>query len=123
MTAEYWVKAARWTARTLGLLYFVFIGWFVVAHALDAGLPNLRQAPLAVRLDFLALFLITIGAVVGWRWEGVAAVMVLAGSVLWLIVERNLPWPPGLSLLIGLLYSFTWWNTRRHTTPPVAAKI
>jgi hypothetical protein len=105
-------------------LYFAFISWFVVAHAFGAGgLPNLWQAPLAVQLDFLALFLMTIGAVVGWRWEGVAAVMILSGSVLWLIVERNLPWPPGLSLLIGVLYALTWWNSRRYSTPRIAAKI
>jgi hypothetical protein len=122
MTSDNWINAGRWTARTLGLLYFVFISWFVVAHALGAGgLPNLWQAPPAVQLDFLALILITIGAVVGWRWEGMAAVMVLVGSALWLIVEQNLPWPPGLSLLIGLLYALTWWNTRRHSTPLTAA--
>lgn len=111
-------NVARWTARTLGALYFVFMSWFVVAHALGAGgLPNLWQAPPAVQLDFLALFLMTIGAVVGWRWEGVAAVMVLLGSGMWLLVEQQLPWPPGLSLLIGVLYAFTWWCTKRPFMP------
>jgi hypothetical protein len=118
MAASNWVNAGRWTARTLSLLYLAFISWFVVAHALGAGgLPNLWEALPAVQLDFLALFLMTIGAVVGWRWEGVAAVMVLLGSAIWLLVEQQLPWPPGLSLLIGLLYAFTWgcttWGSRR----------
>jgi hypothetical protein len=122
MTADNWVNAGRWTARMLGLLYFAFISWFVVAHALGVGgLPNLWQAPPAVQLDFLALFLMTIGAVVGWRWEGVAAVMILSGSAFWLLVERSLPWPPGLSVLIGLLYALTWWNTRPHSTPQAAS--
>jgi hypothetical protein len=118
MTADSWVNAGRWTARILGLLYFAFISWFVVAHAFGAGgLPNVWQAPAAVQLDFLALFLMTIGAVVGWRWESVAAVMVLFGTGIWLLVEQHLPWPPGLTLLIGVLYAFTWWRTKRPFMP------
>jgi hypothetical protein len=117
-------NVVRWIARTLGLLYFAFISWFVVAHALGAGgLPNVWQAQPAVQLDFLALFLMTIGAVVGWRWEGAAALMVLFGTGLWVLVEQHLPWPPGLTLLIGLLYALTWWHTRRHSMPQIAAKI
>jgi hypothetical protein len=113
MAPDNWIHAIRWIARTLGLLYFAFISWFVVAHALGDGLPNLRQAPAAVQIDFLALFLMTVGGIVGWKWEGVAAVMVLIGTGLWLLVEQQLPWPPGLSLLIGVLYAFSWWYTKR----------
>jgi hypothetical protein len=109
VAADTWINACRWIARTLGLLYFVFISWFVMAHALDDGLPNFWQAPRDVQLDFLALFLMTVGGVVGWKWEGVAAVMILLGTAIWLIVEQHLPWPPGLSLLIGALYAITWW--------------
>jgi hypothetical protein len=101
-------NAARWIARTLAVLYFAFIAWFVVAHALGAGgLPNFWQAPGAVQLDFVALFLMTVGGIVGWKWEGAAAVMVLLGTGIWLLVEQHLPWPPGLSLLIGVLYAFS----------------
>jgi hypothetical protein len=112
----------RWIARTLGLLYFAFVSWFVVAHAVEGKLPNLWQESLAVQFECLALFLVAVGGLVGWKWEGVAALMILGGSALWLIVERNLPWPPGLSLLIGLLYVLTWWNTRQHCTPQIVTK-
>jgi hypothetical protein len=122
MTADTWVNAGRWTARTLGLLYFAFISSFVVAHAFGAGgLPNLWQGPLAVQLDLLALFLMTVGAVVGWKWEGVAAVMIVLGFALWLIVEGHLPWPPGLHPVIALLYAYVWWAAQRHFTPPAHA--
>jgi hypothetical protein len=107
-------NVVRWTARTLGLLYFAFISWFVVAHIVDSeNLPKFWQAPGAVQLDFLALFLMTIGGIVGWKWEATAAVMVLLGTGIWLLVEQQLPWPPGLSLLIGVLYAFSWWCTKR----------
>jgi hypothetical protein len=107
-----WGNFARWVARVLGLLYFAFIAFFVVAHAISPqGLPSLWKMSPAEQLDSLALFLMVTGAVVGWKWEGVATVMVLFGTALWLLVERNLPWPPGLSLLIGMLYAFSWWCT------------
>jgi hypothetical protein len=73
----------------------------------------LWQAPVAVRLDFAALFLMTVGGILGWKWEGVATVMMLLGTGIWLLVEQHLPWPPGLSLLIGVLYAFSWWCTKR----------
>jgi hypothetical protein len=112
-------NAARWTARTLGLLYFGLVSFFVVAHAVSPeGLPSVWTAPPAVQVDSLALFLMSVGAAVGWRWEGVAAVMVLCGSGMWLLVEQQLPWPPGLSLLIGALYAFSWWCERRPLMPP-----
>ena len=75
-----------------------------------------RMSP-AEQLDSLALFLMVVGGVVGWKWEGVAAVMTLVGFALWLAVERHLPWPPGLSLLIGVLYALTWWCMKRPFTP------
>jgi hypothetical protein len=39
--------------------------------------------------------------------------MVLLGTGIWLLIEQHLPWPPGLTLLIGVLYAFSWWQTKR----------
>ena len=104
-------SVARWTARTLSLLYFAVIAFFIIAHAVSPeGLPIVWKQSLDVQLDFLALFLLVVGGLVGWKWEGVAAVMILVGTSLWLFVEQQLPWPPGLSLLIGALYLCTWWS-------------
>jgi hypothetical protein len=111
-----WAVAARWIARTVGLLYFLFISWFIVTHLMADGLPNVWRAPRAVQLDFLALFLMTVGGIVGWKWEGLAAVMILFGVGIWLIAEQRLPWPPDLSLSIGVLYGSSWWCTKRPFT-------
>jgi hypothetical protein len=106
-----------WAARIIGLLNFAFVGFFVVAHALSGdGLPPLWRGPLEVQLDSLALILMTIGGVVGWKWPRVATVMVLGGYAIWQAVERRLPWPPSVievPLSIGLLYAFSCWSAAR----------
>jgi hypothetical protein len=107
-------NVARWVARLLSLCYAAFMAFFIAAHALSPeGLPPLRGMPLSHQLNILALLLAAFGGVLGWRWEGRAAIAVLVGSLLWLVINRNLIWPPGLSLLIGVLYAFSWWCTKR----------
>jgi hypothetical protein len=119
MYLEIYGNVARWMARTLGLLYFAFIALFVVAHAVSPeGLPSFWKMSPAEQFDTVALFLVVVGGIVGWKWEAAAAVMILFGTALWFFVERNLLWPPGLSLLIGALYAFTWWSTNQ----PLAAE-
>jgi hypothetical protein len=107
-------NVARWMARTLSLLYFAFIAIFVLAHAVSPeGLPSIWKMSPAEQLDTVALLLVVVGGVVGWKWEPAAAVITLSGTALWLFVERNLLWPPGLSILIGVLYAFAWWSTKQ----------
>lgn len=69
---------------------------------------------MAQQLDILALVLMVIGGIVGWKWEGTAAIMVLVGTALWLLVEWRLPWPPGVTLMIGILYGVAWWTANRQ---------
>jgi hypothetical protein len=114
--------AARWTARVLSLCYAAFMAFFIAAHALSPeGLPPLARMPLSQQLNALALLLAAFGGVVGWRWEGTAAIVVLFGSLLWLVINQNLLWPPGLSFLIGLLYAFMWWSTKKPHAPRMRA--
>jgi hypothetical protein len=113
MYLEIYGNVARWMARTLGVLYFAFIAIFVFADAVSPdGLPSIWEMSPAEQLDTLALFLVVIGGVVGWKCEPAAAVMILFGTALWFLVERNLLWPPGLSLLIGVLYAFIYWSEK-----------
>jgi hypothetical protein len=114
MIRQKWAIAARWTARVLSLCYAAFMAFFIAAHALSPdGLPPFWGMPLSHQLNTLALLLAAFGGVLGWRWEGLAALAVLFGSLLWLLVNHNLIWPPGLSLLIVVLYTFSWWTTKR----------
>jgi hypothetical protein len=100
-----------WVGRIIGLMFFLFVGFFVIAHALSGELPNLWNATSHVRLDTLALFLMTVGGIVGWRSTGVASAMVLCGYGLWQLVEHRLPWPPSIidiPLLVGVFYAIAW---------------
>jgi hypothetical protein len=114
MKLHKWLIAARWAAQVLSLCYAAFMSFFIAAHALSPeGLPPLWRMPLTHQVNFLALLLAAFGGVLGWRWEGMAAIAVLTGSLLWLLNNHNLVWPPGLSLLIGGLYAFIWCCTKR----------
>lgn len=94
----------RWTARILGVL----LVFFVVLIAVGEGMPNPFTQPLAVQMGFLALALIMIGILVGWRWELAGGVISLAGWCLF--VGSVTHFPRGVNWFIwalaapGLLY-------------------
>jgi hypothetical protein len=120
MEAGSWSFMASWSARVLGLMFFAVVLLFFLAHAIAGDLPRIWQEPIGVQVDLLALFLMAIGGVVGWKWPSVASVMVLVGYALWQFVQRRLPWPSSwveIPLLIGLLYAFASWRTKRLSTP------
>jgi ABC-type branched-subunit amino acid transport system permease subunit len=123
MNTNSYRNAARWSARVLGALFLAIVVLFVVAHAVSGELPRFWQEPFGIQLEVAALILMAIGGVVGWISPPSAALMTLGGYVLWNLVERRLPWPPGfidVPLLVGLLYAFASWpmtrlsTTRRH---------
>jgi hypothetical protein len=110
-------NAFTWIARVSGLLFVLFVSYFVIAHAVSpAGLPAPWRQPLGVQLDFVALFTMVVGCVMGWTRAGVAAVTIFCGYALWQLVERRFPWPPGfieIPLVIGALYAASWWCVTR----------
>ena len=112
-------KAVTWIARISGLLFFLFVLYFVIAHAISPeGLPVPWRQPLRVQLDFVALLAMAVGCMVGWTRDGIAAVMIVCGYALWQLVERRFPWPPGIieiPLVIGALYTASWWCSTRAT--------
>jgi hypothetical protein len=78
------------------------MSWLIGAHALSPeGLPSLWGEPVGHQLNALALFLVAVGGVVGWKWELGAAVMIVSGNALWLFLNHQLLWPFGLTLAGG----------------------
>lgn len=64
---------ARWSARVLGAAFLAIVLLFFLAHAFAGELPRIWQEPVRVQLDSVALLLMAIGGVVGWKWPALAA--------------------------------------------------
>jgi len=96
--------ACRWTARILGALLVLII----VIIAIGEGMPNPLTQPVAVQVGFLALALVMIGILGGWRWELAGGTLSLFGWGLFVVAvmhpPRGLNWFVGALALPGLLY-------------------
>ena len=82
---------SRWAARIIGALLVILI----VVIGIGEGMPNPFTQPPAVQIGFLALAMIMIGILAGWRWELAGGVISLAGWCLF--VEAVIHSPRGLN--------------------------
>ena len=96
--------ACRWTARILGTLLVLTI----VIIAIGEGMPNPFAQPMTVQVGFLALALVMIGILGGWRWELAGGTLSLFGWSLFVVAvmhpPRGLNWFVGALALPGVLY-------------------
>ena len=96
--------ACRWTARIIGTLLVLII----VLFAIGEGMPNPFTQPMTVQVGFLALALIMIGILAGWRWELAGGIASLVGWGLFVVAvthpARGLTWFVGALALLGALY-------------------
>ena len=103
-TTRLLAAACRWTARILGALLVLMI----LVIAIGEGMPNPFTQPMAVQVGFLALSLIMIGILGGWRWELAGGTLSLFGWSLFVVAvmhpPRGLNWFVGALALPGLLY-------------------
>jgi hypothetical protein len=90
--------------------------------AVGQGIPNPFTQPVGVQLGFLALALILIGIVAGWKWELAGGITSLFGW--WLFVVPTITWPRGLTsfaialMLPGALYVISALLRWYHEKPP-----
>lgn len=104
--------ACRWTARILGTLLVVCI----IAIAIGEGMPNPFTKPFAVQIGFLALALILMGIMAGWRWELSGGILATTGWCLFVgsvVGFAKLNWFISLLALPGILYLVSA-GLRRH---------
>ena len=114
------VMVARWIARVFSILLLAFYGVFILAE----GLPPIAAQPEAVQLNFVALGLMLLGFIVGWRREGTAALLIASGWILWHISEGRVSWNFFQTPLpVAALYGFSWWATRARRTGVVVASV
>jgi tRNA A-37 threonylcarbamoyl transferase component Bud32 len=105
-----WLDVVRICTRLLGtslLLFFLVILGLLV---LGVGLPPLALQSGGTLLNYLALALMALGMVVGWRSDGSAALLTGSGWALWHSSNGSLAWSMfHIVLLVAALYAFCWW--------------
>lgn len=104
MKSKLLAAVCRWTARIVGALLVVT----VVCIAIGERMPNPFAQPAMAQVGFLALAMIVIGILVGWRWELAGGILSLAGWCLFLDPvknsQRGLTWFILTLALPGVLY-------------------
>src|SRR3974390_703013 len=95
--------ACRWTGRIIG----AFLVIVTVLLAVGEGMPNPFTQPVGVQFGFLALALILLGILAGWKWELAGGAVSFAGWILFVVAvirsPRGLTWFVGALALPGVL--------------------
>jgi len=109
---KYGVTAIRWATRILASLLAVFVLVIFVGESLAGEGPgNPFKHPLPVQLEFVGMLAIWVGMIVGWKWEGVASLLIISGMLIFHITTGKLwlNWTFGLFDLVGILFLLCWW--------------
>jgi hypothetical protein len=109
---------AQIIADVLALAFGGFMIFFIVAHAFSPeGLPPIHKFSLGQHLTHIGLLLTVLGSLIGWKWRGTAALMILVGIIDWHVFACS--WAHFhfnqiflFPLIAGVLYSYCWW--RKH---------
>lgn len=93
--ARWLLLVLRWLARITGLILAGLVLLFVVGE----GPPNPVRQPFSVQLEFLAMFLMLAGFLLGWRWEAAGGIMVVVGFAIFFATEMVVNGrPPGRAI-------------------------
>lgn len=112
-----WLQAVRWSTRLLGMSLLLFFAVIFGLYLFGVGLPPLALQSGGMRLNYLAIILMLLGFILGWKFDGTAAVLVAAGWALWHSSNGTLAWSMfHLALLVAVLYAFCWWITQGRRT-------
>ena len=113
--ADLTIAAIRWTARVFGLMVFLFFAMFFIGERPEgAAAMQFGEAPVGQRIEWVGMSLMIIGLVIGWQWEGLAAILILVGAMEFHLVEWTfLMGSLDLPLVAGLLFGLCWWLEKR----------
>jgi hypothetical protein len=96
MNRKLLAAVCRWTARIVGTLLVVS----VVCIAIGEGMPNPFAQPAMIQVGFLALAMIVIGILAGWRWELFWGILSTVG---WCLFVGSVVGVKRLNVFISLL--------------------
>jgi hypothetical protein len=110
----------RWSARIAALLLVAMVGLIALGHG---GLPNVLGQPVPVQVEFVALGLMVVGLVAGWKWEAWGGAVTLIGVGLFAATELAvnhrlpggaIPWFLIPAVLFLLAFTLERAGHRRH---------
>jgi hypothetical protein len=99
-------KYARWAARSLSVLFALFLAVF----ALDVFNGDWREAAIAFAIHLVPTFLLLAATIAAWRWEWLGALVFAAFAVwyLWSVgLDRHWSWYAAIcapAAMVSLLY-------------------
>jgi hypothetical protein len=97
------VGICRWTGRAIGLL----VAARLIRSLLATSWPTLGEMPASYQWPLVGTVLVLFGVIVGWKWDGAAAVLALCGYTLncWLLKGPFQPWHLfGSPVVFGVLH-------------------
>ncbi|MFH1614405.1 MAG: hypothetical protein ABIG61_04895 [Planctomycetota bacterium] len=103
---KYCLIGIRWAARIYGAL----LAALILTIAIGEGPPNPFTQPLPVAIGLFGMLAMLIGCIVGWKWQGLGAILVIGGIMTFHVIEKRL-WLMGafpLFDLAGILFLFCW---------------
>ena len=110
---KYYLLIIRWAARILASLLVILVVVIFVGESFfypGDGPPNPLEQPIEVQLEFAGMLAMWVGMIVGWRWEGIASLLIFGGMAVFHIIEGKL-WINGtfgLFDLAGILFLLCW---------------
>ncbi len=107
------LKIIRLTSRILSFFLLVLF----IAFAFGEGLPFINEVTSHETLLFIAVFIMLVGVIIAFKYELVGGSFMILAYVFFSIVSKQLIAGPifPLFLLIGLLYIYYWWKTKRES--------
>lgn len=107
---RFWYLTVCWVSRVLAGLLAALLLAIVIGEGSKDGLPNPFTQPLPVALELFAMLGAFIGLLVGMRWFGIGGILILAGMLVFHIIESKilLGWVFEVFELVGVLYLVGW---------------
>ena len=112
----YLATIIRWTARIFGGALAALMLTIVIGEGLEYGLPNPFTQPLPVAIELFGMLAMLAGCIIGWKWQGIAAVLIIAGIMTFHIIEGRLLLMGAFPLfdIAAILYLLAWLSGKNH---------
>jgi hypothetical protein len=115
----------RWTARLLALMLASLVLLMAIGEGFNPG--RLTTAELILTVPF---FVVWIGLLLGWRWEGIGGILVVAGVAGFYLIHFAqtgfgrfpMGWVFPMMAAPGVLFLVCWW-LRRQRRPIIDGQL